>query len=153
MLTYSEALSQLETLMENPGSITLEALSDLVNQVSVIDNIANPGATTYFYSGVFDDGISTSVWAKNFAASEGANIRILNHTDAFKFLESNEFAAAVTGAITNSNVSTTYSEYMYNSTTGQSRAKRRDPGICYLACLFLTVIFRPICVCTNVMFG
>lgn len=119
MLSFNEAISKLAAYMENPGSLSPQILEHLVSEVSIDDPVAGENATSYFYCGRMNNGVSTSVWASEFAAKNGEGVRILNHTAAFRFLGSPEFQMALTRALENSQSAITATEFMHNPKTGQ----------------------------------
>jgi|BioPla2DNA2_1021312.scaffolds.fasta_scaffold07270_4 hypothetical protein len=75
MMNSSEALNEFIKLIDNPNA-TLSELSDLIGKISVDDLVAPENATTHLYTKVGSN--------KGFIND---TIRVLDHTDAFKFLD------------------------------------------------------------------
>ena len=87
MLTFDQAI---EKLRSNPAAFnTTDALRSLANEVS----IAADGKITVLYSGPVVDGASSSEIVKSMLEN-GADIRVIDKTDAAKLMESREFLAA-----------------------------------------------------------
>lgn len=74
MVTINEAVDKFGDLIKNPKS-SLEDLSQLVNELSVKDNVAPKSAETHLY---------TRVKSKEFITD---SVRALDHTDAYDFLD------------------------------------------------------------------
>lgn len=73
-MTINEALDKFGDLIDNPKS-SLEDLSQIVNGLSIKDNVAPKGAETHLY---------TRVECKDFITD---SVRALDYTDAFEFLD------------------------------------------------------------------
>ncbi|PYG85604.1 hypothetical protein LY28_03292, partial [Ruminiclostridium sufflavum DSM 19573] len=103
ILTYKEALAELETLMEHSEILTKAELEQLVKRISVVDPIAGSNATTYLYSGRVCDGLSTNDLAKAIGESDGSMARVIDRTPAADFLSDGRYEAAVEAVFKNEN--------------------------------------------------
>lgn len=128
-LTYLEALDELTVLLEHPETITKAVLESLVERVSVRDPVAGANATTYLYSGGLCEGYSTHDLISVIDQTEGYRARIIDRTDAAKFLESTDYKNALRTALVNENpvlalpendgqLKEAVNNYLYDSTNG-----------------------------------
>lgn len=74
-MTIDEAINEFNKLLDNPHS-TLDNLSCIVNQLSVVDQVAPRGAVTHLYTKIGNQ--------KGFITP---SVRVLDHTEAFVFLD------------------------------------------------------------------
>lgn len=74
-MDINEALKKFKKISDNPNS-TLDDLSELINQLSVVDEIAPKNAVTHLYTKVGEN--------KEFITN---SVRALDHTQAYEFLD------------------------------------------------------------------
>ncbi len=76
--TVDEANKELEKIISGERPATKNELRDIIKNLDVTDNYAKKDATTLLYSGLEDTKVKL--------LEKDRNVRMLNHTEAYKFL-------------------------------------------------------------------
>ena len=79
-MTVQEHLASLEQTMTAGEKITLDYLRELVDKLSVKDNIAKEDAVTILYSG------EGNRFPNDIAKNGGSSVRMLDHTEVYELL-------------------------------------------------------------------
>ena len=77
--TVDEANKELEKIISGDRPATKEELRDIIKNLDVTDNYAKKDATTLLYSGLED--------AKIELLEKDRNVRMINRTEAYRFLD------------------------------------------------------------------
>lgn len=101
-LPYEQAIAELNDPFNAGKYSTLDGLMDLVSRLSIDVPGAGPNSVTILYSGALPgdiDGMTPQALAEWIARGADGQVRIIDQTDAARFLNGQDFRTAVRDAV------------------------------------------------------